>query len=113
MVRRELAALLGLAITAPTGGKDDGAGLDHMLADVGPPAVLDRLERAQRGLREGLHRRPVGGVAQRNRDRVPGAVAHLQQPLPGGAAALREAVAAVLARELDAELFEPVDRPGR
>src|SRR4051794_2543519 len=39
-----------------------------------------------------------------------GPVADLQQPLARGAAASREPVAAVLARELDAELFEPVDR---
>ena len=39
-----------------------------------------------------------------------GAVADLQQPLGARAAALGEAVAAVLARELDTELLEPADR---
>ena len=47
------------------------------------------------------------------RDRVPGAVAHLKQPLPRRAPAAGETVAAVLARELDAELLEPVDGVGR
>src|SRR5712691_6945984 len=42
-----------------------------------------------------------------------GAVADLEQPLARGAAAAREPVAAVLARELDAELLEPADRGGR
>ena len=37
------------------------------------------------------------------------AVADLQQALARRAAAAREAIAAVLARELDAELLEPVD----
>ena len=50
------------------------------------------------------------GLAQRLRDRVSGAVADLEQALGGGAAAAGEPVAAVLPRELDAELFEPVDR---
>ena len=42
-----------------------------------------------------------------------GPVADLEQALPGGAAAAGEPVAAVLARELDAELLEPVDRARR
>ena len=53
------------------------------------------------------------GLAQRPGDRVPGAVADLEQPLRGRAAAAGEPVAAALARELDAELLEPVDRRGR
>ena len=43
---------------------------------------------------------------------MPGAVADLEEPLPRRAAAAGEAVAAVLARELDAELLEPLDRRG-
>src|SRR2546428_407513 len=39
-----------------------------------------------------------------------GPVADLEQPFARRAAAAGEAVAAGLARELDAELFEPVDR---
>ena len=42
-----------------------------------------------------------------------GPVADLEQPLPRRSAAAREAVAAVFARELDAELLEPVDRARR
>ena len=50
---------------------------------------------------------------KRLRDRVAGAVADLEQALARRAAAAREPVAAVLARELDAELLEPVDRGRR
>ena len=53
------------------------------------------------------------GLAQALRDRVAGAVADLEQALARRAAAAGEAVAAVLARELDAELLEPVDRARR
>ena len=53
------------------------------------------------------------GLAQRLRDRVPGAVADLEQPVPRGAAAAGEPVAAVRARERDAVLLEPVDRARR
>ena len=53
------------------------------------------------------------GVAHGRRDRVAGAVADLQQPLAGRAAAARQPVAAVLARELDPLLLEPVDRRRR
>ena len=52
-------------------------------------------------------------VAKRLRDRVPGPVAHLEQPLGGGASAAREPVTAVLARELDAVLLQPVNRVRR
>ena len=41
---------------------------------------------------------------------MPRAVSHPEQPLRRGAAAAREPIAAVLPRELDAELLEPVDR---
>src|SRR5438034_8352376 len=44
---------------------------------------------------------------------MPRAVADLQEPLARRAATAGETVAAVLARELDAELFEPVDRERR
>ena len=52
-------------------------------------------------------------LAQRLGDRVPGPVADLEQPLARRAAAAGQPVAAVLARELDAELLEPVDRVRR
>jgi hypothetical protein len=42
-----------------------------------------------------------------------GAIADLEQSFARSAAALCEPVAAVLARELNAELFEPVDRTRR
>ena len=60
-----------------------------------------------------MPRSSLDGLAQRLRDRVAGAVADLEQALARRAAAAREPVAAVLARELDAELLEPVDRVGR
>ena len=76
----------------------------------GAPARGGRLERGERMVREGRRAAGLVGVAQRLRDRVPGAVADLEQPLARGAAAAREAIAAVLARERAAELLEPVDR---
>src|SRR6185437_16837529 len=51
-------------------------------------------------------------VAQRLRDRVPGPIADLKQPLRRRAAAAGEAIAAVLAGELDPELLEPVNGGG-
>src|SRR5438093_8958512 len=109
MVRRELAARLGLGIAAAAGGQDDRAGVDQVLAAGRSPAALARLERPQRRMLEArsVARRP--GLAQALRDRVPGPVAHLQQPLRRRAAATGEPVAAVLPRELDPELLEPVD----
>ena len=114
MVRRQLAALLRLLEAAAAGREDDRAGVDHVLA---ADARASR-SRAARASASGLfgERRAGAGLerlAQRLRDRVAGAVADLEQPLARRAAAAREAVAAVLARELDAELLEPVDRRRR
>ena len=118
MVRRELASLLGLAVAAAAGGEDDRRRADlDLVAGLGrqrrAPAVLACSSAVSGWLRK---RRAVGGLerlAQRLRDRVAGAVADLQQALARRAAAAREPVAAVLARELDAALLEPVDRAGR
>jgi hypothetical protein len=55
----------------------------------------------------------LDAVAQRGRDCVAGPVADLEQAFARRAAAAREPVAAVLTRELDAELLEPVDRRRR
>ena len=71
------------------------------------------LELVQRRVREHGDAPSLDRVAQRLRDRVPCAVADLEQPLARRAAAAREPVAAVLARELHAELLEPVDRRRR
>src|ERR671937_2815057 len=84
-----------------------------MLAAARAPAALGRLQRRQRGLRERLHERRLDRGAEGLGDRVPRAVADLQQALPRRAAALGEAIAAVLARELDAALLEPMDGAGR
>src|SRR5436305_6685834 len=81
-----------------------------MLAAASTPAVLGLDELGERALREEGHAARLDGVAQRSGDRVAGAVADLKEPLPGGAAAAGEAVAAVLPGELDAELLEPGDR---
>ena len=111
VVGRELAAPLGLGVAAAAGGEHDGAGVDG---------------RARRRARAS---RPSSSVSSRS-----GAFVKLV-PLPasqasrscfviawpvrsptwsrrlrGRAAAAGEPVAAVLARELDAELLEPVDR---
>ena len=53
------------------------------------------------------------GLAQLLGDRVPGAIADLEQALPRRTAAAGEAVAAVRARELHAQRLEPVDRVRR
>ena len=74
------------------------------------PAVHGRLERDERAVRERLAARVEEGVAKRGRDREAGAIAHLEQALATGAAAAGEPVAAVLVRELDAVLLEPMDR---
>ena len=110
MVRGELAALLRLAIAAAAGGQHDGAGFDLVLAAAGAPPGRRLLELDSSG--------DLGNVSaldafdhppQRLRDRVAGSVADLEQALPRRAAAAREPVAAVLARELDALLLEPVN----
>src|SRR5207302_7523775 len=77
------------------------------------PAAMSRGQVLQCRIRE---RRPAAGlprVAERLRDRVTSAVADLQQALATRAAAAGEPVAAVLPRELDPELLEPVDRRRR
>src|SRR5262249_58013740 len=94
MVRGQLSTLLRDPVAAPAGGENDRARVDHMLAAGRAPAVLAALEPGQRRLRERLHRGVLDPVAQRLRDRVPGAVADLEQPLPRGPAAAREPVAA-------------------
>ena len=108
MVRRELAALLGLLVAAAAGGEHDRARVDLVVADPRAPARLE-LERAARSASDG-DARALDRLAQPLRDRVPGPVADLEQALLGRAAALGEPVAAVVAGELDAELLEPVDR---
>jgi hypothetical protein len=110
MVRGQLAALLRLRVAAAAGGEDDGGGLDDVLADARAPALL---ELGERRVREDGDGRALDGLAERLRDRVPGAVADLEEALARRAAAAGEAVAAVLRRELDAELLEPVDRRRR
>ena len=101
------------AVAPAPGGEDDGRGVELVLAAGRAPAVLARLERAQRRVCEERAGAGLERVAERLRDRVAGAVADLEQALGGRAAAAGEAVAAVLARELDAELLEPVDRVAR
>jgi hypothetical protein len=48
VVGRKLASLLGLAVATASGRQHNGAGFDHVLAAMRPPAVRSRLERAQR-----------------------------------------------------------------
>ena len=86
----------------------DGVAVLHV--ERRTPAVRGRLERSERMVREARGAAGLVGVAERLRDRVPGAVADLEQPLARGAAAARKPVAAVLARERAAELLQPVDR---
>src|SRR5581483_4996066 len=114
MIRRELAAALGLRVAAAAGGEDHRAGVDVLAADVRAPAAVQGLELAQRRVRDAGAAAGLPRLAELLADRVPRTVADLEQALRGGAAAAREPVAAVVvARELDAELLEPVDRrPG-
>ena len=109
MVRRKLAALLGLAVATAARRQHYRAGVDGMLPADCAPAAARRLERAERGSRKDLHGGGLDGVAERSRDRVPGPVADLEQSLARGAAALRQPVAPVLARELNTQLLEPMD----
>src|SRR5207302_5977921 len=97
MVRRELAALLGLAPAAPASREDDRGRLELVLAAAGAPAVARRLERRERRAREGRDPGGLDGIAKSFRDRVPGPVADLEQALARRAAAAGETVAAVLA----------------
>src|SRR5204863_3799547 len=83
-----------------------------VLADARVPAVLAARELRERALREQRHVAGLDRVAECCGDRVAGAVADLEKALPRRAAAAGDAVAAVLARELHAELLEPVDRGG-
>ena len=110
MVRRQLSALLRLAIAAPAGGENDRARLELVVAAARAPAVLRRLELAERRLRERRDAGALGRLPQCRRDRVAGSVPDLEESLARRAAAAREPVAAVLARELDTLLLEPVDR---
>jgi hypothetical protein len=109
MVRRELAPLLRLGEAAAAGGEDNRSGVDRVLAGTGAPAVLGAVELVQRALREERQAAGLGRLSQRGGDRVAGAVSYLEQALRRRAAAARKAVAAVLLRELDSELLEPVD----
>src|SRR5581483_9128420 len=84
MVRRELAALRGLGVAAAAGGENDRCGVHRLIAHARRPPGL---ELAERTVREGGDRGGLDRVAQRLRDRVPGAVADLEQPLARGAAA--------------------------
>ena len=97
----------------PPAASTTRAGVDHVLAAHGAPPVLARLERAERALRQRGSGAGLERLAQRLRDRVARAVADLEQPLARRTAAARQPVAAVLAREPDAELLEPVDRGRR
>ena len=69
-----------------------------------PDEGVMRKSRAARGLE---------GLSKGARDRKSGPVANLEQASAARSAAARETVAAVLARELDAVLLEPVDRVRR
>src|SRR5206468_12347645 len=110
MVRRELTAFLGLGVATAAGGEDDRRGIESVLAGARAPAVLARLECGEGALRvDGDAYHPCG-VPEGGRDRVAGAVADLEPAPRRRAAAAGEPVAAVLLRERDPELLEPVDR---
>ena len=113
MVRRQLAALLGDRVAAAAGREDRRCRVDLVLAARArqPFSAGSSSRSGEFGTTLDVAR--LGRLAQRLRDRVPRAVADLEQALLRRAAAAGEPVAAVLPRELDAELLEPVDRAGR
>src|SRR5262245_13283611 len=113
MVGGELTALLGFAKAPAARREDHRACLDDVLAAAGAPARPRWLELGERRVWEGLGGRAFDRLAKRLRDRVAGAVAHVQQALPARAAAARNTVAAVLAGELDTDLLEPANGLGR
>ena len=100
----------GLLEAAPAGGEHDRRRVELVLAARARQPVLALLERGS-----GLLAKSVPPPAS-NASRSPFVIAcPVRSPtwsrrLRRGAAAAREAIAAVLSRELDAELLEPVDR---
>ena len=113
MIRRELAPFLRDGVAAAARGEDHRGRFERVVAAARAPPVLAALEVGKRALREERDGAGLDGVAERSGDRVARAVADLEQALARCAAAAGEAIAAVLPRELDAELLEPVDRRGR
>ena len=113
MIRGQLAALLRFAEAAAARREDDRSASTTCSPHTRAPAVLAVARARERAVRQRRAGAGLERLAQGLRDRVAGAVADLEQPLPRGAAAACEAVTAVLPRELDAELLEPVDRRRR
>ena len=115
MVRRELAALLGLSVAAAAGGEDDRRRRRSRgsPSPQGAPAVRRPLERAERRCSAA----PAAARLDASRSAVviacPVRSPTWSSRFARGAAAAGEPVAAVFARELDAELLEPVDRRRR
>ena len=105
---------LGLAVAAAAGREHDGPRLEVVLAAHGAPAAVGPLEVEQRGLRE---RPPSSPPSTASRSALviawPVRSPTWSSRLRRRAAAACQAVAAVLARELDPELLEPVDRRRR
>ena len=117
VVRRELAARRGLREAAAAGGEHHGRRLDVVGAlrrlEGRVPPGRRRLEGGQPVMREHRAFPRLEAVAERLRDRMPRPVADLEEALARRAAAPRQPVAAVLAREPAAELLEPGDRARR
>jgi hypothetical protein len=114
LVGRQDAGRAGLGVTAAAGREDDRAGVEPV--DV-VAAVKRRGEVAVGALEAGQRGVVVDGDAaavelgpQRLGDGVAGAVADLQQPRHTGPTAAGEPVAALVAREFDADGLEPADR---
>ena len=111
LVRREHAGGVGLGVAAAAGGEHDRgriqAALVVAVAQRGAEMAVRALEADQSGVIVDGDPAAVELGPQRLRDRVPRAVAHLQETGDVGAAAAREPVAAAVARELDADRLEP------
>jgi hypothetical protein len=77
VVRRELAAALGLRVAAAARREHHGARLEHVLADPRAPTCLGARQLEQRRVDERVAGAGFPCLAQLLRDRVAGAVADL------------------------------------
>ena len=81
VVRRELADPLGLGVAASSGSEHDRAGVDDVVADPRAPASVGLDELTERRVGEARAGAGLPRLAQLLGDRVPGAVADLEQAL--------------------------------
>jgi len=104
VIRREFTDQLGLRVAASAGCKHNGSRVHGVIADTrAPTPACVSSSRSGAFILAGACP-GLPGLAEALRDRVAGAVAHLQQALRARAATARKAIPAVVAGELDPEL---------